>query len=144
MSTPSIPVVAERLRQWARRLKRELVTVYLLARDPQLPWALRLLALIVVGYALSPIDLIPDFIPILGYLDDVLLLPLGLYLVLRWAPPALVANCRARAENMGRLPGSRLAAAVIVLIWTALLLAAGYAFWPLPTTSSSATSAAGS
>ena len=73
-------------KQWARALKRDVLVVYLAARDPRTPWALRLLALAVAAYALSPIDLVPDFIPVLGYLDDLLIVPLGLALVLRLLP----------------------------------------------------------
>jgi uncharacterized membrane protein YkvA (DUF1232 family) len=109
------------VRSWARRLKRDALTVWLLARDPRAPWHVKALALCVAGYAFSPIDLIPDFIPVLGYLDDLIIVPLGLWLVVRLTPPALVAELREEAEKRiasGR-PVSHMAAAVIVAVWVA-------------------------
>lgn len=106
-----------RARGWARGIKRDVLTVWHAARDPRTPWALRLLALLVAAYALSPIDLIPDFIPVLGYLDDVVLVPLGLLLVLRLLPPAVLADARASAAATLAWPRSRGAAVVIVLLW---------------------------
>ena len=114
------------LRRWARRFKRQTLTVYFLARDPRLPTPLRLLALAVAAYALSPIDLIPDFIPVLGYLDDLLIVPLGLALILRLAPRPLVLDASRRARAVHGRPASRTAAAVIVLLW---LLALGWVAW---------------
>lgn len=118
----------DRLRERARALKRQTLTVYFVARDPRLPWPVRLVALAVAAYALSPIDLIPDFIPVLGLLDDVVLIPLGLALVLRLTPPALRDEARARAEAVVDRPVSRGAAVVIVLVWLALLALAWRAF----------------
>ena len=114
------------LRRWARRLKRQTLTVYFLARDPRLSTPLRLLALAVAAYALSPIDLIPDFIPVLGYLDDLLIVPLGLALILRLAPRPLMLDARRRARAARGRTTSRTAAAVIVLLW---LLALGWMAW---------------
>ncbi|MGN6237195.1 YkvA family protein [Dyella sp.] len=114
------------LRRWARRFKRQTLTVYFLARDPRLPTPLRLLALAVAAYALSPIDLIPDFVPVLGYLDDLLIVPLGLALILRLAPRPLVLDARRRARAVHGRPASRTAAVVIVLLW---LLALGWVAW---------------
>ena len=114
------------LRRWARRFKRQTLTVYFLARDPRLPTPLRLLALAVAAYALSPIDLIPDFIPVLGYLDDLLIVPLGLALILHLAPRPLVLDASRRARTVQGRPASRLAAVVIVLLW---LLALGWVAW---------------
>src|SRR6476469_6235923 len=107
------------LRRQARALKGETLALYLAARDPRVPWYAKLLAALIVAYALSPIDLIPDFIPILGYLDDLILIPLGIARVLRLVPPAVLEECRARArvELAGDRPVSRVAAAVIVVIW---------------------------
>lgn len=85
------------LRALARRLKAELLALSLAARDPRTPWPARLLALLVLAYALSPIDLIPDFIPVLGQLDDLLLVPAGLWLALRLIPPQVMADARAQA-----------------------------------------------
>src|SRR5882757_1722082 len=103
-----------RLKIWARTLKRDVHAIYLAARDPRVPWYAKALALGVAGYAFSPIDLIPDFVPVLGYLDDLIIVPLGLWLVVRLTPPALVAELRHEAERRiaaGR-PVSHVAAAV--------------------------------
>ena len=105
------------LRAWARRLKRDVLALYLAARDRRTPWLARVLALAVAAYALSPIDLIPDFVPVLGYLDDLILVPLGIWLVLRLIPPDLMAEHRAAATDMAGRPVSRIAAAVIVVAW---------------------------
>jgi uncharacterized membrane protein YkvA (DUF1232 family) len=116
-------------RQRARRLKAETLSLYLAARHPQTPWYAKLFVAGIVAYALSPIDLIPDFVPILGYLDDLILIPLGLALAIRMVPPPVLAECRERAQealSAGK-PASRAAAAVIVLIW--LALAALCAVW---------------
>ena len=106
-------------RQWARAIKRDVVVVWFAARDPRTPWGVRLLALAVAAYALSPIDLIPDFIPVLGYLDDVLLVPLGLLLVMRLLPPEVLADARRQAALRLARPRSRVAAAVVVALWLA-------------------------
>ena len=109
-------------RAWARRLKRETYTLYLAYRDPRVPWYARVVAACVVAYAFSPIDLIPDFIPVLGYLDDLVLVPLGIALAIRLIPPPVLADCRARAA--ARLdtprPVNWLVAALIVAVWLAL------------------------
>lgn len=115
-------------KQWARALKRDVLVVYLAARDPRTPWALRLLALAVAAYALSPIDLVPDFIPVLGYLDDLLIVPLGLALVLRLLPPPVLLAARERAARMLARPRSWLAAAIIVMLWV-LLAVLLFAWW---------------
>jgi uncharacterized membrane protein YkvA (DUF1232 family) len=113
------------LRAWARSIKRDLVAVYHAARDPRTPWPAKALAAVVLAYALSPIDLIPDAIPVLGLLDDALLVPLGLILVIRLIPPAIMAEHRARADAGERLPRSRAAAAAIVVLWFLSALAVG-------------------
>lgn len=105
------------LRDWARRLKQHSLTLYCAARDPRTPRLARLLALLVAAYALSPLDLIPDFIPLLGYLDDLILLPLGIWLVLRLIPRQVWDDSQARAAQLAERPVSRGAAAVIVLLW---------------------------
>ena len=114
--------------QRARLLKRETFTLYLVCRHPRVPWYAKFLALIVVGYALSPIDLIPDFIPVVGYLDDLILIPLGIMLVIRLVPADVVAECRARSEEIvGRVTrAGKIAAGVIVAIW---ILAAALVVW---------------
>src|SRR3954453_12356452 len=105
--------------QRARQLKRETYALYLALRDPRVPWYARVLGVCIVGYALSPIDLIPDFIPVLGYLDDLILVPLGIALLLKIVPEVVMVECRERAEIMLRdgRPVNRTAAAVIVAIW---------------------------
>ena len=117
------------LRQQARALKSETLALYLAARDPQVPWYAKVTAAVVVAYALSPIDLIPDFIPILGYLDDLIVIPLGIALVLRMIPAPVMEDCRerARVELAGNRPVSRVAAGVIILIW--ILSAAIVGWW---------------
>ncbi len=116
-------------RQRLHALKRETLTVYFAARDPRLPWPVRLLALAIAAYALSPIDLIPDFIPVLGYLDDLILIPLGVALVVRLTPPAILADARSRAEHAAQRPVSVIAAVVIAAIWLLLLAGAGWWAW---------------
>ena len=115
-------------RDWARRIKRDVVAVWFAGRDPRTPLALRLFALGIAAYALSPIDLIPDFIPVLGYLDDLLIVPLGIALVVRWLPPQVLADARGRAAAVLARPRSRWAAAFIVLVWLAAAAAVG-AWW---------------
>ena len=116
--------VIQRWKSWARRLKLETYALYLAYKDPRTPWYARLFAACVVGYAFSPIDLIPDVIPVLGYLDDLVLVPLGVSIALRMIPPPVLAECREEARTVfeqGK-PTNRAAAVVIVGIW--LLLAA--------------------
>lgn len=114
-----------RLREAARRLKREIVALAIAARDPRTPLYAKAFALFVVAYALSPVDLIPDFIPVLGLLDDVILVPLGIWFALRLIPADLMQDARAKAEAAERLPKNKWAGAVIVAIWIgALALAA--------------------
>ena len=107
----------ERLKRQARRLKTETYAVYLAYRDPRVPLYARVFAALVVGYALSPIDLIPDFIPFLGYLDDLILVPLGLTLVLRMIPDEVLTECREKARTLEDKPVNRKAAAIVVFIW---------------------------
>ncbi len=108
------------LKSHARRLKTELTALYYAYHHPQVPWYARLWVAVVVGYAFSPIDLIPDFIPVLGYLDDLLLLPLGIALAIRLIPAAVLAECRARAVAEPFRRPNRLAAGVIVALWIGL------------------------
>jgi uncharacterized membrane protein YkvA (DUF1232 family) len=115
------------LRLQARRLKQQTLTAYFAARDPRTPWWLRALAALVAAYALSPIDLIPDFIPVLGYLDELVLIPLGLALIIRLAPPEVLTAARARAAQTSAKPISYAAAAMIVACWMAAL--AGLGLW---------------
>lgn len=116
----------EALRQRARALKRETTALYLACRDPRTPWLARLVAAAVVAYALSPIDLIPDFVPVLGYLDDLVIVPAGLLLARRLVPVDVLAECRARARAMERRPSSRLGLSMVVLVWLVAFALAAY------------------
>jgi uncharacterized membrane protein YkvA (DUF1232 family) len=109
-------------KQQVRKLKKETYAIYIACKDSRVPWYARVFAGIVVAYAFSPIDFIPDFIPILGYLDDLVLVPLGIILVLKMIPPAVLAECRQKAEAaMGEgKPTNWIAAGVIVAIWLLL------------------------
>ncbi|MGH6661453.1 MAG: YkvA family protein [Rhodospirillales bacterium] len=111
----------DRLKGWARTAKRDVLAVYLAARDPRVPWWVKALALVTAAYALSPIDLIPDFIPVIGYLDDLILVPLAIVLIVRLVPAEVMAELRAEADKRlaGARPQSRVAAAVIVALWVA-------------------------
>ena len=113
----------ERLKAWAGRIKRDVLALWLAARDRRTPWAAKAVAAGVVAYALSPIDLIPDFIPVLGLLDDAVLLPLGILLAVRLIPGALMAEFRAAAEGVRR-PLSRAGAVLVVGLWLAAVAAA--------------------
>ena len=120
----------DRLRTWARHIKRDVHALYLAARDPRVPWHAKAAAIAVAAYALSPIDLIPDFIPVLGYLDDLLIVPLGVLLAVRLVPPGLMAEFRASAvRDRGERILGNLGAAIVVLLWVAgLALAAVWVF----------------
>lgn len=115
-----------RLKDWARIIKRDVHAVYLAARDPRTPWYAKLLAACVAGYALSPIDLIPDFIPVLGYLDDVLIVPLGILAVMKLVPAEVMAESRAEAARAAERPVSRNAAVVIGVIWALAIALSGW------------------
>jgi uncharacterized membrane protein YkvA (DUF1232 family) len=118
--------VMSRLRIWARTIKRDVCAVYLAARDPRVPWYTKALALVVAGYALSPIDLIPDFIPIVGYLDDLLIVPLGIALVVWMIPAEVMAEHRKAALLAGDRPVSRTAAFIVILIWILAIAGSGW------------------
>ena len=113
------------LKERAKELKQFTLVAYYAARDPRTPFVARVLALLVAAYALSPIDLIPDFIPVLGYLDDIVLVPLGLALVIRLLPEPVLASARERAQRAAERPTSKLAAAVIVAVWLLVLFLLG-------------------
>ena len=112
----------------AKHFKRELYALYLAYKDPKVPWYARIIAIMVVGYAFSPIDLIPDPIPVLGYLDDLILIPLGIALVIKLIPPDVLNECRERAKHRHNenKPKNWVAACVIVLIWIMLFILIGY------------------
>ncbi len=113
------------VKRWARELKREIFAVWIAARDPRTPVAAKVVGGIIAAYAISPIDLIPDFIPVLGYLDDLLIVPLGLMLAVRLIPDALMIEFRERADIMSERPRSIVAAVVIVAIWILAFIGAG-------------------
>ena len=116
----------DQLRLHAKRLKNEIVTLYLVARDPRTPWYAKAVIAGVVAYALSPIDLIPDFIPVLGYLDDLLLLPLGIYLAIKLIPASVLADARQKASLVREPLAKNLSAAVIIIIlWLATAIILG-------------------
>ncbi len=117
-----MPKLLDRLKQWSQHLKLEMTALFLAYQDPRVSRHARIFVAAVIGYALSPIDLIPDFIPVLGYLDDIILIPLGIWLALKMIPPEVLAECRKKARESA--PGisrwNRTAAVVIVATWIAL------------------------
>jgi uncharacterized membrane protein YkvA (DUF1232 family) len=117
------------LRERVHALRIDAHAVWLSARDPRVPWYAKVIGLIVTGYALSPIDLIPDFIPVLGLLDDLILIPAGIWLVLRLIPDEVFAEHRATAEVASHLPVSRTGAAVVVLLWLAIIASVTWSLW---------------
>ena len=121
-----------RLKIWARSLRRDVHAIYLAARDPRVPWCAKLLAMAVAGYALSPIDLIPDFIPVVGYLDDMIIVPLGIWLVVSLIPEQIMREHRIAAERAVETPASRGGMMAIMALWifgACVLGWIGYARW---------------
>lgn len=117
----------ESLKSRARALKQEAIAVYLAAKDPRTPWHVKALVFFVVAHTFSPIDLIPDFIPVLGYLDDLLITPGGLWLAIRLIPPEVLAEARVKAAGSGVERSVRVAgAAVILLVWVVILVFIGW------------------
>ena len=116
----------EKIKNWARTLSRDVVTLWIAARDPRTPIGAKVVAAAVAAYALSPIDLVPDFIPVLGYLDDLLLVPVGIFIALRLIPPALLAEFRDMASFREGKPNSAAGAAAIVILWLLSLAAVAY------------------
>lgn len=116
----------DRIRRWAKALKAEIAALAAAIKDVRTPWYAKGLGLVVVGYALSPIDLIPDFIPVIGFLDDAILLPLGIWAVLRLIPRDVMAEHRANVAAGQRLPPNRVAAAIIVALWLIGLTLTGW------------------
>ena len=113
----------ERWKQKTKHIKIEIYALYLAYRDPRVPWYAKALVAVVVGYAFSPIDLIPDFIPVLGYLDDLILLPLGVAAALKMIPEEVMADCRSRSKEVmsQEKPVNWMAAIVIISIWLMLI-----------------------
>jgi uncharacterized membrane protein YkvA (DUF1232 family) len=120
----------ESAKQWARTLKRDVAALYIAGRDPRTPWHAKAVALVVAAYAISPIDLIPDFIPILGYLDDLILLPLGIVLAVRLIPSDLMAESRLAASQRLHVPAHWSVAAFIVALW--ILGCVALTYWLFP------------
>ncbi len=121
------------IRQWARRIKQDAVMLWFACRDPRTPWLPKIICMLAVAYALSPIDLIPDFIPVLGYLDDAILLPAMVWLAVKLLPAVVVSDCRAEAaewmQHHERKPVSRWGVVFVLLVWSlALLLLAWWWF----------------
>jgi uncharacterized membrane protein YkvA (DUF1232 family) len=106
--------ISGRIKQWARLARRDLHAVYLAARDPRVPWQARAVAALVAACAFSPIDLIPDFVPVLGLLDDLILVPIGILLAVRLIPPDILAEHRAAADRAAESPVSKAGAAAII------------------------------
>lgn len=105
-------------KQLVRKIKQDTYAIYLASIDPRVPWYTRLLAVCVVAYAFSPIDLIPDFIPILGYLDDLVILPCGIWLLIKIIPPDILADCREKATAIAqKRPQNWVAGSLIILLW---------------------------
>jgi uncharacterized membrane protein YkvA (DUF1232 family) len=126
-----MPILA-RLKGWARHIRRDVHALYLASRDPRVPWYAKFAAVCIAVYALSPIDLIPDLIPVLGYLDEVILLPIAILLVVKLIPPPIMAEHRAAAEAAEAQPTSRIGAAFIIGLWIAAALLLLWLFWPEP------------
>jgi uncharacterized membrane protein YkvA (DUF1232 family) len=120
----------QRLKHWAAALVRDVLAVWIAARDPRVPWPAKVLALAVAAYALSPIDLIPDLIPVLGSLDDLILVPLGIMAVVRMIPPSLMAEFRETAAATSGRPRSIAGAAVVVALWLLFAWVIARRFWP--------------
>ena len=118
-------------RKWVSVLKQDTYALYLASRDRRVPWAAKIVLIVVAAYALSPIDLVPDFIPVFGYLDDMILLPLGIALAIKLIPDEVWEECRAEARTRlnSDLPRSRTAAIVIVTIWFAAICVVVWVIW---------------
>ena len=116
----------DRWKSWARTIKRDAHALYLAARDPRVPWYAKALALAVAAYAFSPIDLIPDFVPVLGYLDDLLIVPLGIALVVWLIPSPIMAEHRQSATAAQGRPVSMAAAVIVVAVWVAAITLTGW------------------
>ncbi|MEW6180648.1 MAG: YkvA family protein [Chloroflexota bacterium] len=113
----------ERLKSRARLLKRDAYALYIAARDPRVPWYAKVFLGVVVAHTFSPIDLIPDFVPVLGYLDDLIITPLGIALALKMIPAEVMTEARRQSEEMMRQgkPISRVGAVLVIVVWLAIL-----------------------
>jgi uncharacterized membrane protein YkvA (DUF1232 family) len=114
----------EKIKAWAKNLKRQIFILYFAYRDERVPWYAKVFTACVVAYAFSPIDLIPDFIPILGYLDDVIIIPLGIMFALKMIPKSVISDCEVKAEVMMKngKPKNWIVGSLIVLIWSVIIL----------------------
>jgi uncharacterized membrane protein YkvA (DUF1232 family) len=117
------------IKSWAKKIKRDVVGLWIAARDPRVPWYAKMCAGFVAAYALSPIDLIPDFIPILGYLDDLIIVPIGILLVVKLVPVSLMVEFRAEATRRESRPTSYFGLLVIGMIWITAAIGIAYLFW---------------
>lgn len=119
-----------RLRDLAQRAKRDGIALYLAARHPGVPWSVKVFAVLVGAYVLSPIDLIPDFIPVIGFLDELVLLPFLVGVIVRCVDPEIMAELRAEATRLAARPRSTLGAILILLVWAATAGLVVWALWP--------------
>lgn len=120
-----------RITSWARSIKGDVVALWFAARDPRVPWYAKAVAASVAAYALSPIDLIPDFVPVLGYLDELVVLPLGIMCAVKLVPAGIMAEHRAAALAAEGEPKSRTAAMIFIVIWIAATGFLAWLFWRL-------------
>ncbi len=118
-----------RIRAWAKSLKRDLVALSMAVKDPRTPWYARAWSVGILAYALSPIDLIPDWIPVFGYLDDLLIVPVGLAIAIRWIPSEVIQEYREKADHNERLPPNWFMGGVFICLWAGSLAAAAWFFW---------------
>ena len=119
----------ERLKIWARNIRRDVIALWLASRDPRVPWYAKAMAAAVAAYALSPIDLIPDFIPIFGHLDDLIIVPFGIWATVKLIPEPVMMDLRAKALEQGK-PSSTAGLVAIVLIWLVAIALTIWFFWP--------------
>ncbi len=129
IASDSSVTVINSLQRWAQALKRDVVALWLAGRDPRVPWYAKAVAGAVAAYALNPIDLIPDFIPVFGYLDDLIIVPLGILLAVKLIPAELMAEFRAEAIRRSE-PTSREGMVFIAMIWLVVVIALIWLFWP--------------
>lgn len=119
-----------KLKSWARIAKRDVIALWLAGRDPRVPWPAKLVAGTVAAYALSPIDLIPDFLPVIGYLDDLVIVPLGIMLAISLIPVELMSEFRAEAARRASRPSGTAGLVIVVVIWLAAAIGLAWLFWP--------------